>query len=304
MDGKTNKALIIIQTFRPPFLVLTPICLFLAISLAKFHGVKIDVSLSCLILLTALCAHISVNTLNEYLDFKSGLDLKTQRTPFSGGSGTLPMHPELAVIVMWIGLLTLGSTVLLGLYFVLCINAALLWLGILGVAVVAAYTTWLNRSPLLCLIAPGVGFSTVMVLGTYLVFSMQIPTDVLLLSLVPFFQINNLLLLNQFPDIDADKSIGRSTFPIRYGTKTSSIIYAVCAIAPYWMIFYLAFNQFIPQTSLIATLTLPLALFSLKGALTYGSSIGSHSIYLATNVACTLLTPLILAISLFSDVFR
>ena len=39
-----------------------------------------------------LLAHISVNALNEYLDFTSGLDLTTLRTPFSGGSGTLPAN--------------------------------------------------------------------------------------------------------------------------------------------------------------------------------------------------------------------
>ena len=41
-------------------------------------------------------AHLAVNMLNEYFDFKSGLDFKTQRTPFSGGSGTLPANPHLA----------------------------------------------------------------------------------------------------------------------------------------------------------------------------------------------------------------
>ncbi len=40
-----------------------------------------------LALLGAFLAHISVNTLNEYFDFKSGLDLETIKTPFSGGSG-------------------------------------------------------------------------------------------------------------------------------------------------------------------------------------------------------------------------
>jgi len=43
-----------------------------------------------LALLGAFLAHVSVNTLNEYYDFKSGLDLETIRTPFSGGSGALP----------------------------------------------------------------------------------------------------------------------------------------------------------------------------------------------------------------------
>jgi 1,4-dihydroxy-2-naphthoate octaprenyltransferase len=38
--------------------------------------------------------HGAVNAFNEYEDIKSGLDFKTQRTPFSGGSGTIVPVPE------------------------------------------------------------------------------------------------------------------------------------------------------------------------------------------------------------------
>ncbi len=47
-----------------------------------------------LVLLGALAAHGAVNALNEYADYRSGLDLRTARTPFSGGSGTLVDHPQ------------------------------------------------------------------------------------------------------------------------------------------------------------------------------------------------------------------
>ncbi len=47
-------------------------------------------SWALLALLGLLLAHVSVNVLNDYFDYRSGVDLKTQRTPFSGGSGILP----------------------------------------------------------------------------------------------------------------------------------------------------------------------------------------------------------------------
>jgi 1,4-dihydroxy-2-naphthoate octaprenyltransferase len=34
--------------------------------------------------------HVAVNALNEASDYKTGIDFNTERTPFSGGSGTLP----------------------------------------------------------------------------------------------------------------------------------------------------------------------------------------------------------------------
>ncbi len=80
----------ILGPMRPPFLILAPVCAFLAISIVAYQS---PTSLSFikifLVVIGAIAAHISVNTFNEYFDFKSGLDFKTMKTPFSGGSGAL-----------------------------------------------------------------------------------------------------------------------------------------------------------------------------------------------------------------------
>ncbi len=82
---------------RAPFLLLSVIIVVLAAAMAhaELQGTEqsLDGSLFALVLLGAVAAHIAVNSLNEYLDFKSGLDERTHRTPFSGGSGFLPEHP-------------------------------------------------------------------------------------------------------------------------------------------------------------------------------------------------------------------
>jgi len=76
----------IVQSMRVPFLVLTPVCVFLGASTVVANQAEVSLFVLLLALLGAFLAHISVNTLNEYLDFKSGLDLETIKTPFSGGS--------------------------------------------------------------------------------------------------------------------------------------------------------------------------------------------------------------------------
>ena len=63
-------------------------------------------------MLGALCAHISVNAFNEYLDFKSGLDLKTTRPSFSGDSGTLPANPDFALSALLIAAISLVTPAL------------------------------------------------------------------------------------------------------------------------------------------------------------------------------------------------
>ncbi|MAK74397.1 MAG: prenyltransferase, partial [Pseudomonadales bacterium] len=78
----------LLLTLRPPFLLLALVTVALAAALTP-SALLLD-SDWLLVLLGALAAHGAVNVLNEYADFHSGLDLHTERTPFSGGSGYLP----------------------------------------------------------------------------------------------------------------------------------------------------------------------------------------------------------------------
>jgi len=206
---------------RLPFLSLTVVCLLLGVSSVIFNGTQLDPALLILVALGGLSAHASVNLLNEYIDYKSGLDLKTIKTPFSGGSGTLPKYPEAAATVLLLGITTLLITVSIGLYLTWLQGLPLFILGLCGVIIILVYTHWINRWPLICLIAPGVAFGPIMVTGTELALSNQVTPLALVISLVPFFVVNNLLLLNQIPDIEADRSVGRNHFPIRYGAESA-----------------------------------------------------------------------------------
>jgi 1,4-dihydroxy-2-naphthoate octaprenyltransferase len=78
----------VVGTMRPPFLLLTPACLLLALAVADNCCKPVNLSFFFIALTGALAAHISVNAFNEYFDFRSELDMHTQRTPFSGGSGS------------------------------------------------------------------------------------------------------------------------------------------------------------------------------------------------------------------------
>ncbi|MNZ67073.1 1,4-dihydroxy-2-naphthoate octaprenyltransferase [compost metagenome] len=207
---------------RGRFLLLALTCVALGIA-AALQTRDLDdgfVADALLVLLGALAAHAGVNALNEYSDYRSGLDQQTRRTPFSGGSGTLVAQPQFVDVAQWLGLGAVGLTTAIGLYF-LVRQPALVWslapLGAVGLALVLAYTPWLTRRPWLCLLAPGLGFGPLMVLGTQVVLAGQISLSAALLSLVPFFLCNNLLLLNQFPDIEADRSVGRLTLPMLLG---------------------------------------------------------------------------------------
>ena len=104
-------------------------------------------------------------------------------------------------------------------------------IGIVGLALIVTYTQCINHLPLLCLIAPGLGFGVlmVMVVGTQIVLTGEHTPLAWLISLVPFFLVNNLLLLNQYPDIKADSDVGRKNIAIAIGIKkATSFMASLC----------------------------------------------------------------------------
>src|SRR4030042_859157 len=107
----------ILGPMRVPFLILEPACVLVGVGTAAFSGAHLNLWHVLLVLLGAVCTHISVNAFNEYDDFRSGLDTRTQRTPFSGGSGTLQADPKMAKTALTTALVTLGIVTLTGIYF-------------------------------------------------------------------------------------------------------------------------------------------------------------------------------------------
>jgi 1,4-dihydroxy-2-naphthoate octaprenyltransferase len=239
-----------------------------------------------------------VNTLNEYFDFKSGLDLTTVRTPFSGGSGALPQHPEAQSAVFIVGLVASVATFLIGLFFLWEQGPGIVPIGVVGLLLVFTYTNWINRQPYLCLIAPGAGFGFLMVVGTQYALEGRFTLLPWLVAAIPFFLVNNLLLLNQYPDIQADSNVGRNHFPIAYGLETSSRVYGLFVLATIAVISIAVVVGYFPPLSLIALLPMPLAFYAYYGAVRYGREIGSAPQYLAANVAVAIITPLLLGISI------
>jgi len=283
---------------RLPFLVLTPVCVLLAMAIASYQQVDFSVFYVFISLVGALAAHIAVNTINEYQDFKSGLDFKTKQTPFSGGSGLLPANPHLAQKVFAVSVISVLVTVIVGCYFVFIYGWRLLPLGLVGLIIIVTYTQWINKDAFICLIAPGLGFGTLIIGGTYFCITGSFNSSMWLITLIPFLLINNLLLLNQYPDIDADKSIGRNHFPIKYGVKASTGVYIFSTASAQLLLIYLVITAHLPTYALLAILPMLLGYISIIGMIKLGKGIASQPPFLAANVACSILTPLVLAITL------
>ena len=71
---------------RPQFLTLSIVLTFLGTAIAWYYG-PINLGYALLAGFGLMLTHGSVNAINDYFDYKSGIDLEVERTPFSGGSG-------------------------------------------------------------------------------------------------------------------------------------------------------------------------------------------------------------------------
>lgn len=283
---------------RPQFLILTPMCVLVGVAAAAYDGFNLNPLHVILTLVGALLAHISVNVLNDYFDYRSGIDLATRRTPFSGGSGILPAGLLKAQQVYVLGLASLVGVGVIGIYFTVEWGWQILPLGIAGMLVVYLYTTHITKNPLLCAIAPGLGFGPLMVVGSYFTQTGQYSLTAGLASLVPGFLVSNLLLLNQFPDVEADKVASRRHIPIAYGRQFSARVYAVFMAATYVSLAVAVGVGVLPLTALIGLLTLPLAVKTVMGALNNYDDMDKLMPALGSNILVILLTTLLTGVGI------
>jgi 1,4-dihydroxy-2-naphthoate octaprenyltransferase len=113
-----HKLQLLLGPMRVPFLVLAPACVAVGAGTAFWQSHHIDWFQILLVLGGAVASHVCVNVFNEYFDFTSGLDAKTERTPFSGGSGMLQTHPETGGSTLVLAVCVMGVAASIGLYFV------------------------------------------------------------------------------------------------------------------------------------------------------------------------------------------
>lgn len=290
----TARALI--GALRLPFLVLTLVCVALGVAATAWAGHALRAADVTLVLLGALAAHASVNLFNEWFDFRSGLDLMTGRTPFSGGSGALPATPAAASVVLGAAAMTLMLSGLVGLWLLSLRGTALLPLGLVGLAVVVAYTPWITRHPWLCLLAPGLGFGPLMVGGTQVALSGVHEPVAYVASLLPMALVSGLLLLNQFPDVEADRRVGRRHLPMLRGRPWAARALGGLHALGYASLIAGVAAGAMPRGAALGLLAVPLSVAVVRGAVRHAEEGPALIPVMGRNVLLTLAGPLLVAL--------
>ena len=187
------------KELRIPFLSLPAIFVPLGITVALLDG-YFNLVHGILTLIGIVCIHASVNVLNDYFDFKSGIDTATTPTPFSGGSRVLPenlLTPR-SVLIGGIILLAIGS--LIGLYFLYIFNFPPLLIALISIAII----TSVAYSPVLSKIGVGevfvfLNFGPLLFTGVYYIQSGGlISTEAIVVGSIVGLMTTGILYINQF----------------------------------------------------------------------------------------------------------
>lgn len=273
---------------RPSFLLLTPLVFSVGLAEAYVEG-SFDALRALLGLVGVMLAHLSMNVINDYFDYRSGLDLKVKRTPFSGGSGILPAGLLEARDAYRFAVVCLVLGGVIGVYFVLTTGRMLLPLIAVAALSIYFYTTHLSHW-FVGEVFAGLNFGPLMVLGGYFIQTGRYSTSALASGIVPGILVGTLLFLNEFPDVEADREAGRRNAVISLGRATSSRVYALLIASVYAWIATGILLRLMPMTMLIAFATTPLALKAARGVLRNYGDIEKLIPSLGANVMLVLST--------------
>jgi len=245
-----------LRVIRIRFLLASVIAVLLGLTISWWTSNTIDIFHAVLIMIGVLSLHASIDLLNDYWDFKRGIDIQTKRTKVSGGTGVLPeglLEPR-SVYKAGIIFLIFGS--ILGAYFIY-VNGITIGI-ILAFAILSIYfysTKIVNVG--LAEFFVGVK-GTMIVLGTYFIQTSQIDILPILGGMIVGILSSFVLFITSFPDHDADKDKGRKTLVIILGKKKSSMFFWVFPIFVYVIIIFGVSSEIFPIYSLATLLTIPL----------------------------------------------
>lgn len=219
-----------------------------------------------LALIGVMLLQTTANLVNEYMDFRRGSDELKQ----AGQSMTIKQNLLTPQEVLFGAIFSTVAGSLIGLYLLFQSGPWLWGIGIGAVLIAVTYTA--GPFPLayygLGELAAGVFMGPMIVLGAYYVMNPNIaPSHGLELCLIAFpimFTTAAILHANNIRDLDADSAANKRTLAVIFGRKIARLEYIALLAACYLSQVILVIIAWMPPTTLISLLTIPIALRLIK----------------------------------------
>jgi 1,4-dihydroxy-2-naphthoate polyprenyltransferase len=245
------------RAIRIKFILASIIAVSNGIAISYWKTGTIDPAYALLTYFGIMCLHISVDLLNDYSDYKRGIDTNTKRTRYSGGTGVIPENLINSRVIYCAGVVFLILGGLTGLYFVTIKGIIILTLLSFAIISIYFYSTNIVNAGLGELFVAIKGCMIVM--GSYYIQSDTIDLASVFVGIIVGLLSAVVLLVTSFPDYDADKKSGRRTLVILSGKENSVKIFTALIMVTYGMIIGGAIFNIVPEFSTMGLLSIPFA---------------------------------------------
>jgi 1,4-dihydroxy-2-naphthoate polyprenyltransferase len=248
------------RVIRIRFLLASVIAVSTGLAISWWHTPQIDILHAILTMGGVIALHASVDLLNDYWDYKRGIDTQTQRTKLSGGTGVLPeglLQPR-QVYRAGIVFLIIGG--IIGSYFVLVDGIIIGILLTFAILSIYFYSTKIVDSGLAEVFVTIKG--SVIVLGTYFIQTSEITSTSIIGGIFVGVLSSLVLFITSYPDYTADKSKGRKTLVIVLGKQKASLFFWIFPIIVYSLLLVGVIYQLFPLTTLLSLAAIPLIIKS------------------------------------------
>lgn len=265
----------IIET-RYPFLAITIIPVFFGMAIALAKRNVFNPFYFILTLVGAIFLHLGTNIINDYFDHKSGNDEINREfvRPFSGGSRMIQLGLLTSMEVLSGAIIFFIMGILIGLYLVYQCGLPLLFLGLAGVISGFFYTApvfnWVSKGIGELLV--GLNFGVLITIGSYYVQTKTFSPEVFWASLPLGILVSAILWINEIPDYNADKEVGKDTLVVRMGRKRAAKIFGYILLNSYVLLIIGIILGYLPAIMLFGLVSLPFAIQSIIYANKFYSS--------------------------------
>ncbi len=225
-------------------------------------NIKMDIFKIILITLAGMSVLGCANLINDFYEGsfkyhrpgeKTYKFLKYDRTAFD-------------LMVFAFSMACLGLTGLIGLVLIKLSTAKLIYIGALGMIGAYAYTgePFVYKKRALGAVLSLILVGSLMVLGSYMVFSKSFSWEPIIYTLPAGLMIPLMMMSNEIRDYARDKMLGIKTLTVALGVKAGKIIYAGLIFLAYSLTVLFVFMGKLPWATLLTLITLPIAIESYK----------------------------------------
>ena len=284
-----------LRVIRVRFLLASIIAVSVGLALNWWQNSSFDAFDAALTFAGVMALHASVDLLNDFWDFKRGIDTKTKRTKMSGGTGVLPeglLKPK-SVYRAGVAFLIIGAAI--GGYFVFTDGFTIAV--ILGFAILSIYfySTKIVDSGLGEFFVAVKG--SMIVIGTVFIQSGEITFESILAGIIVGSLSSLVLFIASFPDHNADKSKGRKTLVIVVGKQNAVKLFWIFPLISYCAILIGVALELFPIISLISFVGIPLMIKSGFGLMKNYDSVDELFPYMSSTLMFSRVTGVLFVIS-------